>query len=112
MQPGNDGKPNACMQHAYKRQGKRACGESEKTQAGIKEKEPMTPCVLRAIHFSTSLHAGVKLSKIMHGVVFLVCVHRVICKLKKNGGIILATKDINIPCMHAEVRRLVCMALY
>ena len=24
----------------------------------------------------------------------------------------LATKDINIPCMHAEVRRLVCMALH
>ena len=23
-----------------------------------------------------------------------------------------ATKDINIPCMHAEVRRLVCMALH
>ena len=112
MQPGSDDRPNACMQHAYKRQGKRACGESEKTQAGIKEKEPMTPCVLRAIHFSRSLHAGVKLSKIMHGVVCLVCVRRVIRKLKKNGGSILATKDINIPCMHAEVRRLVCMALH
>ena len=24
----------------------------------------------------------------------------------------LETKDINIPCMHAEVRRLVCMALH
>ena len=24
----------------------------------------------------------------------------------------LATKDINIPCMHVEVRRLVCMALH
>ena len=24
----------------------------------------------------------------------------------------LATKNINIPCMHAEVRRLVCMALH
>ena len=24
----------------------------------------------------------------------------------------LATKDINITCMHAEVRRLVCMALH
>ena len=24
----------------------------------------------------------------------------------------LATKDINIPCMHAEVRRLACMALH
>ena len=24
----------------------------------------------------------------------------------------LATKDINIPCMHAELRRLVCMALH
>ena len=24
----------------------------------------------------------------------------------------LATNDINIPCMHAEVRRLVCMALH
>ena len=112
MQPGSDDRPNASMQHAYKRQGKRACGESEKTQVGIKEKEPMTPCVLRAIHFSTSLHAGVKLSKIMHGVVCLVCVRRVIRKLKKNGGSILATKDINIPCMHAEVRRLVCMALH
>ena len=26
--------------------------------------------------------------------------------------LVLATKDINIPCMHAEVRRLVCMALH
>ena len=26
--------------------------------------------------------------------------------------LILATKEINIPCMHAEVRRLVCMALH
>ena len=65
MQPGSDDRPNASMQHAYKRQGKRACGESEKTQVGIKE-----------------------------------------------NLIGLATKDINIPCMHAEVRRLVCMALH
>ena len=91
MHPGSDDRPNACMQHAYKRQGKRACGESEKTQVGIKEKESMTPCVLRAIHFSRSLRAGVKLSKIMHGVVCLVCVCRVIRKLKKNGRSILAT---------------------
>ena len=26
--------------------------------------------------------------------------------------LVLATRDINIPCMHAEVRRLVCMALH
>ena len=26
--------------------------------------------------------------------------------------LVLATKDINILCMHAEVRRLVCMALH
>ena len=26
--------------------------------------------------------------------------------------LVLATKDINIPCMHAKVRRLVCMALH
>ena len=26
--------------------------------------------------------------------------------------LVLATKDINIPCMHAEVRRLVCMVLH
>ena len=29
-----------------------------------------------------------------------------------EGLPLLATKDINIPCMHAEVRRLVCMALH
>ena len=31
---------------------------------------------------------------------------------KTKVCLVLATKDINIPCMHAEVRRLVCMELH
>ena len=41
--------------------------ESEKTDVRIEEKEPMATCVLIAIHLSSSLHAGVKQSKITHG---------------------------------------------
>ena len=48
--------------------------ESEKTDVRIEEKEPMATCVLIAIHLSSSLHAGVKQSKITHRMDCCVCV--------------------------------------